>query len=326
MPRPIERGAQPPHDQPAHQAGIAEAHLCLGGVDVHIDLARRNLQEQRHHRMPVARQHVLIGAPHRADEQAVFHWPSVDEQELMIGNAPVECRQPRDAAQHHAFAAIIQRNTIFRQRAVGQRRHPFGARLPRRHGQRAAAVMLQREAHVRPRHRQAFHHIDAGGIFGAGGAEELAPGGHLREQPFHADARAGREGGGAFVDQLAIVDHPPPAVAPPHPAFDREGRHAGDRRQRLAAKAQRRHRLDGVVRQLGRGMAFEREGDLVARHAAAVVGHLDPRGPALRQCDGDARGACVDRVLDKLLQRAGGSFHHFARGYAIHQMFGQTAY
>ena len=41
---------------PADQRRIAEAHFGLGRVDVHVDLVGRHVEEQRHHRMAVARE------------------------------------------------------------------------------------------------------------------------------------------------------------------------------------------------------------------------------------------------------------------------------
>ncbi len=65
-----QRVAQRADDQAAHQARIAEAHLGLGRMDVDVDLVGGAGDEQRHHRMAVAREKVLVGAAHRADAAA----------------------------------------------------------------------------------------------------------------------------------------------------------------------------------------------------------------------------------------------------------------
>ena len=85
-------------------------------------------------------------------------------------------------------------------------------------------------------------------------------------------------------------------------------------------------RLDLVAGQLGGGVALERERHVGRAHAAAVVGHLDPRRAAAAERDRDPRRAGVDRIFDQLLQRAGRSFHHFTGGDAVDQMLGQAAY
>ena len=61
-------------------------------------------------------------------------------------------------------------------------------------------------------------------------------------------------------------------------------------------------------------------------HPAAVIRHLDTRSASLRQDDRNVRRLGVDRVLDKFLQRTGGSFDHFTRRDAVDQMFGQAPY
>ena len=132
--------------------------------------------------------------------------------------------------------------------------------------------MVEREADVAARHRQPLHRVEAGGIFGARAAQELAPRGDLVEQPFDADPRAGRKRGRPLAHRLAMIDLDPPAVGAAHAAFERQPRHAGDRRQRLAAEAEAGDPVDRVVGQLRGRVALEREAHFVGRHAAAVVG------------------------------------------------------
>ena len=85
-----ERMAQCPDDQAAYQRPIAETHLGLGRMHVDIDVGGIDVEEQRHHRMAVARQQVLVGAAHRAEQQAVAHRPAVDEQVLPLRAGAVE--------------------------------------------------------------------------------------------------------------------------------------------------------------------------------------------------------------------------------------------
>jgi hypothetical protein len=79
--------------------------------------------------MPVAREHLGIGAAYRAREQPVFHRSAVDEQILVVGDAAVEGRQAGYPAQPHAFALEIDRDAVLDQRAVGQRGDAAGAIL-----------------------------------------------------------------------------------------------------------------------------------------------------------------------------------------------------
>ena len=74
-----------------HQPGVAEAHLGLGRMHVHVDLARRDRDEQRDDRIAVARQIVRVGAAHRAEQQLVAHRAAVDE-EVLRERVALACR------------------------------------------------------------------------------------------------------------------------------------------------------------------------------------------------------------------------------------------
>ena len=99
MPGGGERVAQGADDQAAHQRRVAEPHLGLGRMDVDVDLVRRAVEKQRDHRMAVAREHVLIGAAHRADQQFVAHRPAVDDEILVARQGAVEGRQADQPGQ-----------------------------------------------------------------------------------------------------------------------------------------------------------------------------------------------------------------------------------
>ena len=97
-----------------------------------------------------------------------------------------------------------------------------------------------------------------------GAAQELAPRRHLVEQVLDANAGAGRKRGRPLARPVrhgrSSIRQP---SAPAHPAFDRQPRDAGDRRQRLAAKAEARDLVDRVVGQLRGGVPLEREAHFV---------------------------------------------------------------
>ncbi len=186
--------------------------------------------------------------------------------------------------------------------------------------------MLEGEADVGPGHGEPLHDVEAGGIFGALRAQELAAGGDPGEQGLDPDSGAGRQSGGPLPFEPAVVDDARPAVRAAHPALDGQAGDAGDRRQSLAPEAQGGHRLDLVAGELGGGVALERQRHVGRAHPAAVVGDLDPAGAAGAERDRDPRGSGVDRILDQLLERAGRSFDHFTGRDAIDEMLGQAAY
>ena len=191
--------------------------------------------------------------------------------------------------------------------------------------------MLQREADIGACHGEPSHDIEAGGVFAARCAQELAARGNLREDLFDSHARSGRERGRLVRHHGAVIDNLAPRLfGIARPALQREARHAGDRGQRLAAKAQRGDLLDRPIPDEAFGqfrgrMAFERECHLVRPHPASVIAHFERAQPAFDQSDRYPRRTCVDRVLNQFLERRGGALDHLAGGDAIDERFGKAA-
>ncbi len=98
----------------------------------------------------------------------------------------------------------------------------------------------------------------------------------------------------------------------------------GDRRQRLAAKAEGRDADEvGDTADLARRVTVEREDGVLAAHAAAVVAHLDQRLAAVLQLDPHVARARVERVLDQLLHGRRGALDDLARGDLVGDGVGQ---
>jgi hypothetical protein len=72
-------------------------------------------------------------------------------------------------------------------------------------------------------------------------------------------------------------------------------------------------------------VARERERQLVARDARAVVLHLDALDAARFEHDRDRLRARIDAVLEKLLEHRRRAFHHFAGRDLAHEKLGQNA-
>jgi hypothetical protein len=68
------------------------------------------------------------------------------------------------------------------------------------------------------------------------------------------------------------------------------------------------------LRELARRVAHEREREVLAGEAAAVVGHADRRETTVLELDAQARRARVERVLDELLDDGERPFDDLARG------------
>ena len=123
-----------------------------------------------------------------------------------------------------------------------------------------------------------------------------------------------------------MIDDPPPAlVGHFHPTFQGQPGDAGNGRQCLAAEAECRDLLDGIVRQFRGRMAFKCECHIGCGHAATVVGDFDPSEAAVDDRDRDPCCTGIDCILNKFFQRRGRSLDNFAGGNAIHQVFGQAA-
>src|SRR5262249_4214531 len=101
-----------------------------------------------------------------------------------------------------------------------------------------------------------------------------------------------------------------------HARLQRDLPDAGDRRQRLAAKA---HGGDGkeIVGggEFAGGVIGEGELEVVGMNAVAVVHDADKLAAALFDVDVDARRAGVEAVFQKLLDDAGGPLDDFAGSY-----------
>ena len=330
-----ERGAQRAHDQAAHDAGVAEADLGLGGMDVDVDHLGRRLEEQRHHRMAVARQEILVGAAHGAGQQLVAHRPAVDEEILVLAGRPVERRQAGEAAQAKALAVGVDGQRIVGELAAhdgAQPRQPRGIALSSSDGVAAgevdqrALLAFEAEGDRGMGHREAPHRIGDMARFGARLLQELQPGGRGKEEIAHLDPRARRMRGGPRLALGAAVDlEAPRGVGAGRPRGDGEAAHRGDRRQRLAAEAQGADVGQIIVRQLGGAVPLDRELQLLGAHADAVVDHGNEGAAAFLQGDGDAVRAGVDGVLDQLLHGARRTLDDLARGDAVHQGGGKAA-
>ena len=193
-----------------------------------------------------------------------------------------------------------------------------GARCLAREAQARALAGRQREADIRVRHGEALHDLGDGHVLGALRLQELEARRHAGEQIAHLDARAGIAGRRLHLALGAAIDGEREGLRRPARARqDRELRDRADRRQRLAAKAERADGEQIFLGQLRGGMPLDRQQQIVRRHAAAVVGDADQRQPARRGDDLDLAGAGVERVLDQLLDDARRALDDLAGGDAI---------
>ena len=190
-----------------------------------------------------------------------------------------------------------------------------------------AAVVLQREADVRMRERDAAERLVAVTPLGRLGPQELPTRRRVEVELADRHRRACRERRRRGHAGDAAVDLDPPRVRPPRRArSERKPRDRADRRQRLAAEAERRDRRQVVGgRELRGRVPRDGERQLLALDARAVVGDADPLDAAARQIDVDLRRARIERVLEELLQRRRRPLDDLAGRDLVDELIGERA-
>ena len=307
-----------------HLAAVAEAHLDLGRVHVHVDARGVDLEVEHVDRLALAVQHVLVGAAHRVRQHLVAHETAVDVEELVVG---ARARRIGDAgaADHAHRAAHMLDDDALRHEILAERiAQALLALLAGAPLLDQLAVVPDREAHVGPRQRMAAHRLDAVGELGGIGLEELAPRRGREEQLAHLDRGAARTRHRAQFARAAVER--PGAVGTHRARLQAQLGDRVDGGQRLAAKAHGADRLEVVeARDLAGGMAPQRHHELLARDAQAVVLDRDQPHAAGRQSHRDLRRARVERVVEQLAHHRGRAFDHLARGDLADQLVGEFA-
>ena len=155
-------------------------------------------------------------------------------------------------------------------------------------------------------------------------AQETPPGGRVEEQVAHLDRRPpGMGGRHGLRDHAVIGTHAPGVVAAGGAGRERQPRHGGDARQRLAAEAEGGDGLEVIEAvDLAGGVPGEREAHFLLGDAAAVVAHPDEARPARLDLHLDAPGAGVQAVLHQLLHHGSRALDDLAGGDLVHQVFG----
>ncbi len=324
MQRRGERLFQGAHDKAAHEAGIAKAHLGLGGMNVDVDEAGIAADEQCHGGMAPGRQHVDVGGAHGAQQQLVLHGSAVDVEVERTGIAAVPRRQAGKAIERDTLARRRHRQRVRTEIATEH----LGQPLQQAVGAGAAGGMVeaggvgrgQRETHLRMRHGEPAQHVGDGAGLGLVALEEGEPRRRRREEIAHLDAGAGRLRPGPHLALAAGIDLQHVAgLGACGPRGDGEQRHRGDGGQRLATEAERTDAGEIAVRKFGGGVALHRQFEVGGIHAGAVVDNADQSASASLDGHLDAPRAGVERVLDQLLHRRGRPLHHLAGGDAVDQ-------
>src|SRR5579872_2762155 len=81
-------------------------------MDVDVDLARIERDEEGDDRMAVALEEIGIGGAHRAEEELVAHRPAVDEEELAEAVGAAVRWQPGETLERNTLAGRIDHERI----------------------------------------------------------------------------------------------------------------------------------------------------------------------------------------------------------------------
>ena len=333
-------------DEIVDERAVAEAHLGLRRVHVDVHLLRVALEEQQRERIRRRRHQVVIRRGERVQQQAVANQAAVDEDEDRIAIALLHLRAREEAAQAERARArlAVARLRVGRQQQSSLSRAPISTRSSsspaaehlvdallqgrdRRDVQQLGRAAGELQGLVGMRQAVVRHQRGDVRQLGLLGAQKFLARGDVVEEIADRDAGAAAERRLLAAQHLAAGDLDARAGGLLLRArFEQQPRDRRDRRQRLAAKAERR---DGEqvlhVAQLAGGVAFEGEQRVVAQHAAAIVDDADEAPSAGFDLDAQLGRAGVERVFEQLLDDRGRALHDFAGGDLVGDLVGENA-
>ena len=250
----------------------------------------------------------------------------------MLRAGAVEGGERRIAAEPHAVALGVDGQRVLGKGPAHDQREPGEQPLRRVLvgcvAECGAAVAGQGEADGGMAHGEPVDRVGGVARFGARRLEELEPRRRRVEEVRHRDGGPGRaRRRRARAHRAARSLDRPRILRAGRAAGQREPADGGDGGQRLAAETERPDRPQiAVPGELGGGVAGERERQLVARHAAPVVGDTDEAAAALLQRHLDGPRARVDRVLDQLFDHRRRTLDYLAGGDPVDRALRQQTY
>ena len=308
----------------------SEAHLALRGVDIHIDLARVELEDERHRRRargvdkPAVR--LAHGVQHRAVHDRAAVQVDADRARRWTRDAGLAGEAAHDEAAE-LWEALLELEELGRELGAEDIERALRGFGGRREVEQPPAVRPQFERHRRMRERQRLDRLGDARRLGRVRLQELAPRGHIEEERTHLDhgARArGRRPHGA--DRAAFDLDLGAARRAAQTRLHPEARDARNRGKRLAAETEGVDRREIVARRhLARRVRGDRERELGLGDSPAIVGDAHEFGAAALDLDQDRARAGVDRVLDEFLHHARGAFDDLAGGDLVHEFGWQDA-
>ena len=218
-----------------------------------------------------------------------------------------------------AVGSAVEGQEGFRHRFGPDDRKAFEKGLPGGEAQHFARAREEDEAHFSMDERQPDKQFLRAFQFGGRGLEELEPGGYGSEEVAHLDHGSLVQAARPLLREHAVIHLDEGRFGRLvggglKGRFHAEARYRGDARQGFAPEAEGMN-MPQIVHagDLAGGVAGDGEFEFRRRDAAPVVAHADEALAAVFKRDLHQRGPGVETVFHKLLDHAGGPFHHLAR-------------
>ncbi len=308
-----------------HHTAVAEAHLMLGRMHIHIHHRRIDLKEQHEGRMATVVQHIAVRLAHRMGDQLVADHAPVDVEILQVRLTAGEGGQADPAPQVQAVALDLDGQSLFKERRATNRRHPARPRLgvmrlmQRQH---RLAVVTQMKRHIETRQRQLLDHILQVIELGLLGAQELAPRRGIEEQVthFHRGTDRMRRWLHAGLHVTAFGFHLPGLAGLRRARSQRQSRHRTDGGQRLTTKPQTVNGFQILqITNLAGGVTSERQRQVIGGNTTAIVTHAQQLDATLLDIHVDAGSTGIQAVFQEFLGNRSRPLDHFAGGNLVGQ-------
>ena len=168
---------------------VAEAHLELRRVDVHVHRVPRELQKQDERRAVARRNRGAVAGLRGAQHERIADRPATHEH-VALSARRLRLRRALCEASHFERAlAVRDRQERAGQLGAPQRMDPVDGTCGGTDVDQGTIVAREGEGHVGTREREQRHHLDGGTGLRSLRPQELAPGGRIEEQPAHRDRR-----------------------------------------------------------------------------------------------------------------------------------------
>ncbi len=311
-----------------NQPLVAKAHFLLGRMHVDVDQGRVDVDEEHRHRITPLHQQVAVALHDGVLYDAVADVAAVDEGIDVRGRRTGLGRLRNQTADTQVGAVVaVEGSHLPDQGAAENRRDTclegfLGVRL-----EQCPVAVDEPEANVSAGQGLLGDHVGDMPHLGLLAAHEFSPRRRIEKEVTHLDRRSLRRSDlPGFFDATALGVYLPSGLRPGGACAQPQARDRGDRRQRLAAKTERR---DGeeiiLIAHLAGGMALEGEKGVVLVHAAAVVDNADQALAAAFDLDEDIGGAGIDGILHQFLHHRRRPFDHLAGGNLVAQILRENA-